>query len=253
MQKKPLIVANWKMNLTKNEVKIYLEELLKESKSLNANIVLAPSFTLLDFVNSKIKNSSIKLSAQNMFFADFGAFTGEVSASMLKDIGAEYVILGHSERRQYFLEMDTFINKKIITALKYNLKPIICVGETLEEKENNESEEVVKSQILNALKHIEKEDLKNIVIAYEPIWAIGTGKSANSEEAENMAKYIESTLQKEFDIQIKIPILYGGSVNENNIGEFLQKEHIAGALVGGASLLANTFLKLIKHAITFNA
>jgi len=246
MQKKPLIVANWKMNLSKNEVDIYLQEMLKESKNLNATIVLSPSFTLLDFVNSKIKKTNIKLGAQNMFFADFGAFTGEVSASMLKDVGAEYVILGHSERRQYFLEMDTFINKKVLTALKYNLKPIICVGETLEEKENNESEEVVKLQILSALKNVGSEELKNIIIAYEPIWAIGTGKSATSEEAEQMAKHIEIMLQNEFNTQIKTSILYGGSVNENNIKEFVQKEHIAGALVGGASLSANTFLKLIK-------
>ena len=246
MQKKPLIVANWKMNLSKNEVDIYLQEMLKESKNLNATIVLSPSFTLLDFVNSKIKKTNIKLGAQNMFFANFGAFTGEVSASMLKDVGAEYVILGHSERRQYFLEMDTFINKKVLTALKYNLKPIICVGETLEEKENNESEEVVKLQILSALKNVGSEELKNIIIAYEPIWAIGTGKSATSEEAEQMAKHIEIMLQNEFNTQIKTSILYGGSVNENNIKEFVQKEHIAGALVGGASLSANTFLKLIK-------
>ena len=247
MKTKPIIVANWKMNLSKNEVNIYLEELLKESKNLSANIVIAPSFTLLDFVNLKIKKSNVKLSAQNMFFADFGAFTGEVSASMLQDVGVEYVILGHSERRQYFLEMDTFINKKVINALKYKLKPIICIGETLEQKEDGESEDIIKMQILGALKNIEKEDLNNIVIAYEPVWAIGTGKSATSEEAEKMANYIETMLQKEFDTQIKVPILYGGSVNENNIKEFLEKEHISGALIGGASLTTNTFIKLIKQ------
>lgn len=249
---KPLLfVANWKMNKTKQEVKDYLKKLLPNIKTGEHQIVIAPSFTLLDFMKTELKSyrgeikTTVKLAGQNMYSMLTGAFTGEVSATMLKDVGADYCILGHSERRYYFLETDPFINKKVLLCLKENLTPIICVGETKEQKELGVSKELIKEQVLQALNGVVKQDLYKLVFAYEPVWAIGTGQAATSVEAEEIAKFIVEIIKEHYETDFKVAVLYGGSVNEENIQQFLNCEHIMGALIGGASLDADKFLKII--------
>lgn len=243
--KELLIVANWKMNKTKAEAKSFLAEFLPLVKETKAKIVIAPSFTVLDFLTSQLKNTKISVASQNMFFASFGAFTGEVSADMLLELGVEYVILGHSERRQYFLETDSLVNKKALFALENNLKPIICVGETLEQKTAGLSMQIVKEQITQTLKNVEENHLDNITIAYEPVWAIGTGKAMSSEEADLMAEYIVNLVKENLNTTKAVKVLYGGSVNETNANEFFARNNISGALVGGTSLNAQKFAKLI--------
>jgi triosephosphate isomerase len=245
-----LLVANWKMHKTKQEVKTYLKTLLSNSSFGAHQIVLAPSFTLLDAINCELKHKkneqkNIKLAGQNMYSMLQGAYTGEVSATMLKDVGAEYVLLGHSERRFYFLETDPFINKKVLLSLKENLTPIICVGESKEQRQLGVSKDLVKEQVLQALNGVVKQDLYKIVFAYEPIWAIGTGLSASPKEAEEMAEFIVKLVQEQYKTEFQVMVLYGGSVNEKNAHEFFACEHISGALVGGASLDADKFKKII--------
>lgn len=230
---KSLIVANWKMNMSIKESISFINKFKTLIKNNKNDIVICPPFTLLNTVKELVKNTNIKLGAQNMHFEGQGAFTGEISASMLKDVGCEYVILGHSERRQIFDEADSLINKKIKVALKNNLKPILCIGETLKQRNNNETMKIIKNQINGSLKNI-KED---IVVAYEPIWAIGTGKNATSEQAEEVHKFIRGLLSK-------TRIIYGGSMKPENAQELLSMPNINGGLVGGASLDPKSFSKI---------
>lgn len=229
------------------------KEVAKKIKSLlgdvsSVEIVLCPPFTSLYAVYEEIKDTRILLGAQNLFWEKEGAYTGEISADMLKDCGCKYVIIGHSERRQYFKETDEDINKKIKAALNSQLNPILCVGETLNEREEHKTFEVVKRQLLKALEEIEKEKVKNIVIAYEPVWAIGTGKNATGEDANRVISYIRSLLSEKYDREIAeiIRIQYGGSVKPENIREFMEMPEIDGALVGGASLDPETFAKIVR-------
>lgn len=231
---KSLIVANWKMNIGIKESISYINKFKTLIKNDKNDIVICPPFTLLNTVKEQLKNTHIKLGAQNMYFEEEGAFTGEISASMLKDVGCEYVILGHSERRQIFGETDELINKKIKAALKHNLKPILCIGETLKQRGNNETMNIIKNQISCCLKNI-KDD---IVIAYEPIWAIGTGKNATPEQAEEVHKFIRNLLSK------NTKIIYGGSMKPENAQELLSMPNINGGLVGGASLDPKSFSKI---------
>jgi triosephosphate isomerase len=247
MKKELLIVANWKMNKTKAEAKEYLQEFLKAEKTFNHKIVLAPSFTLLDYVDKTIQNTNVSLASQNMFFENNGAYTGEVSVNMLKDFNCEYVILGHSERRRYFLETDEIINKKVNKALSSNIKPIICIGETLQEKKQKLGTQVIKRQITKALNNVSKDNLKNIVLAYEPIWAIGTGQTATSDDANEMAEFIVNLVKTIFNTQTNVKVIYGGSVTEHNASNSFDKENLSGALIGGASLNYKSFLELIKY------
>jgi triosephosphate isomerase (TIM) len=240
-----LIVANWKMNKTKIEAKEFLNEFLPLVKNTEAKIIIAPSFTSLDFLTNQLQNTNISTASQNMFFAPSGAFTGEISAEMLLELGVEYVILGHSERRQYFLETDSLVNKKALFAFENNLKPIICVGETLEQKVAGLSKEIVKEQVTVALKDVEENDLDNIIIAYEPVWAIGTGEAMSEQQANEMAGYIINIVKESLNTTKAVKVLYGGSVNENNAKNFFEKENISGALIGGTSLDAKKFAKLI--------
>ncbi|MGB4440535.1 MAG: triose-phosphate isomerase [Sedimentibacter sp.] len=250
--RKTLVAGNWKMN---NDVETSLElvEKLKTlSKGFNADVdvLICPPFVALYSVKQSLNGSSIKLGAQNMHFEDHGAYTGEVSPLMLKNMGVDYVIVGHSERRQYFNETDETVNKKLIAALKYNLNPILCVGETLEQRENGIEKETVKNQINKAFADINKQNAEKIIIAYEPIWAIGTGKTATSEQANEMAAFIRASISDIYDSELseKIIIQYGGSVNADNANEILSQSDIDGALVGGASLTADKFLEIINYA-----
>lgn len=248
--RRKLIAGNWKMNNTNKEAVALVSELLKMTQGINdRDIVVAPTFTCLSDVNNIIKGSNIKLSAQNMYFADSGAFTGEISADMLLAVNCEYVILGHSECRSIFGESDELINKKIKQAIAKGLKPIFCVGETLEEREKGITEKIVNGQIEKGYAGLSEADAKKVVIAYEPVWAIGTGKTATPNDADSVHKTIRDTLKKLYSEKFaeeKI-ILYGGSVNEGNAHELLNMPNIDGALVGGASLKADKFLKIINY------
>jgi triosephosphate isomerase len=247
-KRKKLIAGNWKMN-NDTEESLNLARSLSTSKlNKDVDVLICPPFTSLYPVINELKNSSIKVGAQNMHFEDSGAFTGEVSPIMLKTIGVEYVIIGHSERRQHFGETDITINKKVIAALKHGLKPILCVGESLEQREAGVEKETVRAQLINDLAGIGiKEGLK-IVVAYEPIWAIGTGRTATSAQANEMSSFIRNVLSDIFteDVAENIVIQYGGSVKASNAREIMLQSDIDGALVGGASLKADEFIKIIN-------
>lgn len=250
--RKTLIAGNWKMN---NDVEASLK-LAKSLKSLSGNfhkdvdVLICPVFTSLYSVKEALEGTNIKIGAQNMHFEDKGAYTGEVSPVMLKNMGIEYVIIGHSERRQYFNETDETVNKKLKAALKHSIKPILCVGETLEQRECGKEKETVKNQIINDFAGIDESEAENIVVAYEPIWAIGTGKTATSAQANEMASFIRMCIKEIYDLELseKIIIQYGGSVNKDNANEILSQSDIDGALVGGASLKAESFLDIINFA-----
>lgn len=247
--RKPFICGNWKMNKTAKEA----EELVSELKELVADVddveigVCPPAIDLIPVVNIA-EDSNIKVGAQNMHWEESGAFTGELSGPMLKEVGLDYVIIGHSERRQYFAETDETVNKKVHTAFEYDLKPIICVGETLEERKADKAKTKVKKQVDKALDGLLEDQVVDIVVAYEPIWAIGTGESASVKEAEEMIALIRDIISKDYpEAAEKIRIQYGGSVKPYNVDEFMSQENIDGALVGGASLTAEDFAGVVKN------
>lgn len=243
-----IIAGNWKMHFTQEESKVFLEELLPKVKDAKCEVIICPPFTSLCTASEILKGSNVKLGAQNMHFEEKGAFTGEISPSMLKSFGVEYVILGHSERRMYFGETDETVNRKMITALKHELTPILCVGESLSERESGKMEEVLEKQMKGAFSNLSKEDALKVVIAYEPIWAIGTGKTATSEDADNTIAYIRKVLEDMYGKEVcgNISILYGGSVKPNTIKEQMSMKNIDGALVGGASLLVCDFELIVN-------
>ena len=233
------------MNLADKESVSLIANLKKGLRGkINADIVVCPPFTSLLSVSMELKKSGIHLGAQNMHFMDKGAYTGEISASMLKELGCEYVIIGHSERRSCFGENDGLINKKILSAIQNKLIPILCVGERLEQRNGNLQNMAVEGQLINGLKGVNK---TNFAVAYEPVWAIGTGKNATPEQAEGMHCFIREILNKKYG-NAKIKILYGGSATPENAKGLLQQRNIDGLLVGGASLSAKLFLKIIKSA-----
>jgi len=246
----PLIAGNWKMYKTTLEAKSLVNEILEKlDKNINdREILFCPPFTAISTVGEIIKDSIVELGAQNVYFEKEGAYTGEISPLMLRDLGCTYVIIGHSERRKYFNETDEFLNKKIQSAINNNLKPILCVGESLEIRDKGETISFVVSQIKNCLKNITKEDSLKIVIAYEPIWAIGTGRNDTPQNANQTIKAIRDELENIFGYEIsqKIRILYGGSVKPENIDSYMSEKEIDGALVGGASLKADSFLRIIN-------
>ena len=250
--RRKFIAGNWKMNKTNQEAKELVEGLVKELSGIDSvDIVVCPPFTALSDVKSVIDGSNIALGAQNMYFEEKGAFTGEISPLMLKDVGCEYVILGHSERRGIFGEKSDLIEKKVISAFDHGLTPILCVGETLSEREAGDTFKVVEGELRNELKSLSKEQMKKVVIAYEPIWAIGTGKSATSSDAKEVIDFIRKILADMFDNEVKdsVRILYGGSVKPDNISSFMKEETIDGALVGGASLKVDSFSAIVKGAL----
>lgn len=242
-----IVAGNWKMHNTIGE-SIALAKAIKEGTTniKNGEVVIAPPFTSLYSVGEAIKGSKVSLAAQNMYYEDKGAFTGEIAPGMLKDIGCAYVLIGHSERRKYYHEQDNDVNLKIKKALSVGLKPIMCVGETDEERVKGITRDVVGRQVKQGLAGVEKID--NVVIAYEPVWAIGTGKVATSAQAQEVHKFIRGILKEMYgDAAKDMCILYGGSVTKDNIGELIGMEDIDGALVGGASLKPDGFLGIIQN------
>lgn len=243
----PIIAGNWKMNKTIEEGLDLVEAIKGHTLNEKVEVVLCVPFTDIKPIKESIEGTAIKLGAQNMHWEDAGAYTGEISPPMLKELGVDYVILGHSERRQYFNESDEDVNKKMKSAINHGIRPIICVGESLEEREGQREKEVVKAQIIKGFEGIDSKDIEKTVIAYEPIWAIGTGKTASAEDANDMIAFIRDTIGELYgDLKDKIRIQYGGSVKPNNISELMNQSDIDGALVGGASLNADDFVKLIN-------
>jgi triosephosphate isomerase (TIM) len=247
--RKPIIAGNWKMHKTLGEAKSFLEEVdkLVPSKDKMESIICAPALFLEQLVQGS-QNSEVEIGAQNMHFEENGAFTGEVSPVALADIGVKYVILGHSERREMFNETDETVNKKVLAAFKHKLTPIVCCGETLEQRESGKTNDLVGDQIKQALQGLEADQVKQTVIAYEPIWAIGTGKSSTSEDANEVCAHIRSVVAEQFSEEVAnaVRIQYGGSVKPSNIKEYMAQPDIDGALVGGASLEASSFLQLLE-------
>ncbi len=248
--RKPVIGGNWKMNKTINEAVGLAQDLkLKIGEFKSVEVVIFPPFTALESVGRVLRGTKIGLGAQNMFWEEKGAYTGEVSPFMLLDVGCKYVILGHSERRGYFDEKDEGISKKLETALEKGLVPLVCVGERLKERKEGKAEKVVGSQLKGSLYKINAQDAEKIVIAYEPVWAIGTGETATPQQAQDMHHFIREILRGLFGEKVAqaIRIQYGGSVKPENIKDLMSKEDIDGALVGGASLEVKSFIQIVKY------
>ncbi|HAS73910.1 MAG TPA: triose-phosphate isomerase [Clostridiales bacterium UBA8960] len=246
--RKPIIAGNWKMHKTVAEGVAFIQAVKDEVAGTDVEALVCAPFTLLPSLVEAAKGTSVKIGAQNMHFEDKGAFTGEVSADMLLDIGVTHVIIGHSERRQFFAETDETVNKKAIKALSKGLTPIVCCGETLEQREAGETKALVKVQIEKAFSGISGADAPKVVIAYEPIWAIGTGKTASSQDANDVISYIREVLEGLYgdDVSEEIRIQYGGSVKPSNAWEIMNESDIDGALVGGASLEPGDFIQLVN-------
>lgn len=247
--RKPIIAGNWKMNNTIAETKQLITDLKPLVKDAKCDVVICTPYTDLATAVAETKGSNIHVGAENVHWAEKGAFTGEISAKMLVELGVEYVIIGHSERRQYFGETDQTVNARVKAALAASLKVILCIGETLEEREGGKVEEVLVRQTTEAFKDIDKEELDNIVIAYEPVWAIGTGKTATSQDANDTIKIVRDTMAKLYCpkcAEERVRIQYGGSMNPKNASELMAMPQIDGGLIGGASLKAEDFSKVVN-------
>ncbi len=246
--RRKVIAGNWKMNKSPKDVEEFMERFPGLVSDTENEVILCVPFIDLCKAVKLSKGTNVKIGAQNMHFKDSGAYTGEISPKMLNDLNVEYVIIGHSERREYFNETDETVNLKIKAALTHDLKPIVCVGETLEQREAGITKEFVTGQVRNALKEITEDELKKIIIAYEPIWAIGTGKTASKEDANEVCKWIREELRALYgDVADEIIIQYGGSVKSSNAKDLFDKSDIDGGLVGGASLEPEEFSKIVKY------
>ena len=247
--RRKVIAGNWKMNMLPGEAIEMINELTPLVKDTKNEVILCVPYTDLFYALLTAQNTNIKIGAQNMHFEESGAYTGEVSGKMLKAINVEYVIIGHSERRQYFAETDETVNKKIKAAFKYDLKPIVCVGETLEQREAGKAVDIITKQTELALQGLSNEQVENTIIAYEPIWAIGTGKTATSEDANNSIKEIRNKISEIYGEETaqNVIIQYGGSVKSSNAKELFNMSDIDGGLVGGASLKAEEFSKIVNY------
>lgn len=247
--RRKVIAGNWKMNKNPKEARKFMEEFVPLVENTENEVVICAPFISLKCLVKHFKDTNVKIGAQNMHWEETGAYTGEVSGSMLKSIGVEYVIIGHSERRQYFAETDETVNKKIKAAFINELKPIICVGETLEQREQGKTKEVITKQTRLALDGLTNEQVENVIIAYEPIWAIGTGKTATSEDANNSVKEIRDEICKTYgqNVAKRVIIQYGGSVKPENSKELFSTSDIDGALVGGASLKPEYFAVIVNY------
>lgn len=249
-KRKAIIAGNWKMNKTPAEAKVLLEEILPVAKDADCEVIACVPFVDLSVALEVTKGSNVKIGAENCHWEESGAYTGEISAKMLAEMGVPYVVLGHSERRQYFGETDETVNKRTKAALAAGLKPIVCVGELLWERECNITEEVIARQIKLDLFDVSAEDVLKTVIAYEPVWAIGTGKTATADQAEEVCAFIRATLAKLYGQEVAdaVTIQYGGSMNDGNAAELLSKTNVDGGLIGGASLVAEKFGAIIDAA-----
>ena len=247
--RKKVIAGNWKMNMLPNEAINFIEQFAPLVKDTKNEVILCVPYIDLFYALLNVQGTNIKIGAQNTHWEESGAYTGEVSAKMLKSIGVEYVIIGHSERRQYFAETDETVNKKIKSALTNGLKPIVCVGETLEQREQGITKNIITNQVEKALEEISAENLKNIIIAYEPIWAIGTGKTATKEDANETIKQIREKIAEKYGQNVAdgVIIQYGGSVKSSNAKELFEMSDIDGGLVGGASLKPDEFSKIVNY------
>lgn len=247
--RKPFIAGNWKMNMTIKEGLEYINEFKSLVADAEAEVGICVPATLLKDIVKAAKGTNIKIGAQNMHFEDNGAFTGEIAPAMLKEVDVDYVIIGHSERRTYYNETNETVNKKVLKALSVDIDPIVCVGESLELRESGEMKPFVKTQIVKAFENVKKEDVSKVVVAYEPIWAIGTGKTATADQANEMTAFVRETIAEIYDQATAdaVRIQYGGSVKPHNVSEIMSKSDIDGALVGGASLKADTFAQVVKY------
>lgn len=247
--RRKVIAGNWKMNKLPNEAMKFIEELAPLVKDTENEVILCVPYTDLFYSLLHVQDTNIKIGAQNMHYEESGAYTGEVSGEMLKSIGVEYVIIGHSERRAYYGETDETVNKKLKKALSLELKPIVCVGESLDERESGKAKEIVTTQTKLALEGLSNEDVTKTIIAYEPIWAIGTGKTATKEDANETIKWIREEIEKIYgkDVSDNVIIQYGGSVKSGNAKELFEMSDIDGGLVGGASLKADEFAKIVNY------
>ena len=247
--RRKVIAGNWKMNMLPNEAIEFIDKFAPLVKDTENEVILCVPYTDLFYALLTAQGTNIKIGAQNMHFEESGAYTGEVSGKMLKSIGVEYVIIGHSERRQYFNETDETVNKKIKAAFANELKPIVCVGETLEQREANKTQEIITKQTELAMQGLTEEQVQNTIIAYEPIWAIGTGKTATKEDANETIKWIREEIEKIYgnSVSDNVIIQYGGSVKSSNAKELFEMSDIDGGLVGGASLKADEFAKIVEY------
>ncbi|WP_233899766.1 triose-phosphate isomerase [Tenacibaculum piscium] len=249
--RKKIVAGNWKMNNNLDQTKTLIKELKKQADkqiSDTTRVIIAPSFVNLNTAVKKTKKSNIEVAAQNMHQADNGAFTGEISADMLTNLGLKLVILGHSERREYFGETDAILAQKVTTALQNNLEVIFCFGEVLEDRKLENHFEIVENQLKNGLFHLKKEDFKNIILAYEPVWAIGTGETASAGQAQEIHHFVRKIIAEKYGNEIaeNISILYGGSVKPENAKEIFSKQDVDGGLIGGAALNAKDFLAIVN-------
>lgn len=246
--RKNIVAGNWKMHKTNSETVTLLQDIITKNGTPNCEVIVAPTFVNLKTAVDTINGKKITVAAQNMHQAEGGAFTGEIAANMLTDIGVNTVILGHSERRAYFHETDALLANKVDTALKHEMRVIFCFGEELKDRQIDNHFNIVEYQLRDGLFHLEKKDWKNIVLAYEPVWAIGTGETASPEQAQEMHKFIRDLIAKVYghDIADEVTILYGGSVKPNNAKEIFSKPDVDGGLIGGASLKADDFLAIVN-------
>lgn len=249
MERLPFIAGNWKMNKTVGEALDFVRQLKASISGIEGvEVAIAPPFTALYPTYQELKGSPIHLAAQNLFWEEKGAYTGEISPLMLKELGCQYVIIGHSERRQFFGETDETVNRRIKAGLHQGLRVIFCIGETLKEREEGKTFSVIERQVEGGLRDFGGKEIESVVVAYEPVWAIGTGKTATTEQAEEAHRFIRQKLEKLYtrNISEKVRIQYGGSVTPENIKGLMNQENIDGALVGGASLKAETFSKIVR-------
>jgi triosephosphate isomerase len=247
--RKPIVAGNWKMNKLISETRVFVEEVKNSvGKADYCEMIICPSFVVLTELRDAAKNTSIFFGAQNMFWEEKGAYTGEISPAMLIDAGCRYAIIGHSERRQYFNETDENVNKKMHSAFKHGLIPIVCVGETLQERESGATFKIIEKQARSGLAGLNDETSKSVIIAYEPVWAIGTGKTATPQQAQEVHGFIRKLYSGIYDSKSgdRVRILYGGSIKPDNFAEIMKQPDIDGGLVGGASLEAKSFIKLVE-------
>lgn len=247
--RRPMIAGNWKMNMTVDKAIRFIDKISKSAENTEDEVVICPPSIFLGTLHGRARKTAIRLGAQNIHQADSGAFTGEISADMLKEYEITHCLIGHSERRKYFNETDETVNLKLKKALEKKITPIVCVGETLEEREAGETEEVIKRQIREGFNSIPASDMIKTAVAYEPIWAIGTGRTAAPGDAQNTIAYIRGLFESAYgpEVSSRVRILYGGSVNPSNIQALMAEEDIDGVLVGGASLDSELFIQIIEY------